>query len=32
MIDTSCARPGPKVIKVFMLNSTELEISPAHKC
>ena len=29
---TKC-RPGPEVIKkIFMLNSTEHEIHPAHKC
>ena len=25
-------RPGPEVIKIFMLNSAEHEIFPANKC
>ena len=25
-------RPGPEVIKLFMLNSAEHKIYPAHKC
>ena len=29
---TSNPKPGPEVIKKFMLNSAEHEIFPAHKC
>ena len=30
--DSGDATPGPEVIKLYVLNSTELEIYPAHKC
>ena len=31
-LDTNIYKPGPEVINIFMLNSAEREIFPAHKC